>query len=132
MNKISFADLPSVTITLSNYNTNIGATVTLGCTVVASPAATNVYWERIVNNLQQSVNTTSSNSRYSGSTVSNPSLVITNAQSSDEGNYICYATNSIGTGNSQQSYLNVIGSKFCTERIMFSFDKSYFNVRKLN
>ncbi|XP_052103246.1 hemicentin-1-like [Mytilus californianus] len=103
-------NLPTVTVTLSNYNANIGATATLGCTVVASPAATNVYWQRIVNNLQQSIDTTSSNSRYSGSTVSSPSLVITNAQSSDEGNYICYATNSIGTGNSQQTYLNVIGN----------------------
>ncbi|XP_076095861.1 basement membrane-specific heparan sulfate proteoglycan core protein-like [Mytilus galloprovincialis] len=103
-------NLPSVTVALSNYNINIGATVTLGCTVVASPSATNVYWQRIVTNLQQSIDTTSSNSRYSGSTVSNPSLVITNAQSSDEGNYICYATNSIGTGNSQQTYLDVIGN----------------------
>ncbi|CAG2194109.1 HMCN [Mytilus edulis] len=102
-------NLPLVTVTLLNYNTNIGVTVTLGCTVVASPSATNVYWERIVNNQQQSIDTTSSISRYSGSTVSNPSLVITNAQPSDEGNYICYATNSIGTGNSQQTYLNVIG-----------------------
>ncbi|VDI02517.1 hemicentin, partial [Mytilus galloprovincialis] len=102
-------NLPLVTVTL-NYNNNIGDTVTLGCTVVASPSATNVYWERIVNNQQQSIDTTSSISRYSGSTVSNPSLVITNAQPSDEGNYICYATNSIGTGNSQQTYLNVIGN----------------------
>ncbi|XP_071166138.1 hemicentin-1-like [Mytilus edulis] len=103
-------NLPSVTVALSNYNTNIGATVTLGCTVVASPAATTVYWQRIVNNQQQSIDTTSSNSRYSGSTVSNPSMVITNAQSSDEGNYICYATNNIGTGNSQQTFLDVIGN----------------------
>ncbi|XP_052103319.1 hemicentin-1-like [Mytilus californianus] len=103
-------NLPIVTVILPNYNTNIGATVTLGCTVVATPAATNVYWQRIVNNLQQSINTTSSNSRYSGSTVLNPSLVITNAQSLDEGNYICYATNIIGTGHSQHTYLNVIGN----------------------
>ncbi|CAC5377805.1 unnamed protein product [Mytilus coruscus] len=103
-------NLPAVTVTLSNYNTNIGGTVILGCTVDATPAATNVYWQRIVNNQQQNIDTTSSNSQYSGSTVSNPSLVITNAQSLDEGNYICYATNSIGTGNSQQTYLNVLGN----------------------
>ncbi|XP_052103257.1 hemicentin-1-like [Mytilus californianus] len=103
-------NLPTVTVTLSNYNTNIGGTVILGCTVDATPAATNVYWQRIINNQQQSIDTTSSNSRYSGSTVSSPSLVITNAQSLDEGNYICYATNSIGTSNSQQTYLNVLGN----------------------
>ncbi|VDH91359.1 Hypothetical predicted protein, partial [Mytilus galloprovincialis] len=103
-------NLPIVTVILPNYNTNIGATVTLGCTIDATPAATDVYWQRIVNNLQQPINTTSSNSRYSGSTVLNPSLVITDAQPLDEGNYICYATNIIGTGHSQHTYINVIGN----------------------
>lgn len=118
---IFFLDVPSVTVTLSTYNTNIGGTVTLGCTVVASPAATNVFWRRVVNNQQQNVDTTSVGTRYSGSTVSSPSLVISNVQSSDEGNYICFATNSIGTGESQRTYLDVIGSKF----FFYVFDKNF-------
>ena len=104
-----FTDIPSVTIALSNYNANIGATVTLGCTVIASPSVTSVYWRRIVNNQQQNID--ASNSKYSGSTVSSPSLVISNAALSDEGSYVCFATNSIGTGSSQQTFLDVIGSK---------------------
>lgn len=95
--------------------------MTLGCTVVASPAATNVFWRRVVNNQQQNVDTTSVGTRYSGSTVSSPSLVISNVQSSDEGNYICFATNSIGTGESQRTYLDVIGSKF----FFYVFDKNF-------
>jgi hypothetical protein len=49
--------------------------------------------------------------KYSGSTVSTPSLTITNAQNSDEGNYVCYATNLAGTGSSSQTFLDVVGSK---------------------
>ncbi|CAG2256290.1 HMCN [Mytilus edulis] len=146
-------NLPSVTIALSNYNINIGATVTLGCTVVASPSATNVYWQRIVTNLQQnipvvtvqenvySVNIGSSinlvcnvqanpshtsvtwrkiingvtttvtiSGRFSGATVNSPTLTITNAILDDEGYYICFAMNIVGTGQSSQTFLDVIGS----------------------
>ena len=82
--------------------------MTLTCTVTANPAHTTVYWQKIVNSVATTV---SVNNRYSGSTVSTPSLTITNAEQSDEGFYVCYATNSIGTGNSQQTFLDVIGSK---------------------
>lgn len=50
--------------------------------------------------------------RYGGSTVNSPSLIISNAVTSDEGFYVCYATNSVGTGQSSQTYLDVAGSKF--------------------
>jgi len=41
--------------------------------------------------------------------VSNPSLVIFNPSLADEGNYICYAENAIGQGQSTQTYLDVTG-----------------------
>jgi hypothetical protein len=34
-----------------------------------------------------------------------------NAELSDEGNYKCFATNSIGTGSSQQGFLDVSGGE---------------------
>lgn len=53
-----------------------------------------------------------SNAKYSGSTVGSPSLIINNAVIDDEGFYICRATNAVGTGQSQQTFLDVIGSKY--------------------
>jgi hypothetical protein len=44
------------------------------------------------------------------STVQSPSLVISNAAGTDEGLYICMASNSVGTGQSQQTFLDVVGS----------------------
>lgn len=52
-----------------------------------------------------------SSNRYTGSSVSNPSLTITNTVAGDIGDYKCYATNSVGTGESAQTLLNVVGSK---------------------
>jgi hypothetical protein len=41
-----------------------------------------------------------------------PALNIANANLNDEVVYICTATNSVGTGRSQQSYLDVVGGNF--------------------
>ena len=76
------------------------------CTVVA-----NVYWRRIETN-GQVTDIAIDNSKYQGATVADSSLTITNVQLADRLNYICFPTNSVGTGQSSQTYLNVIGSKF--------------------
>ena len=81
------------------------------CTVVANPTHNTVYWRRIETN-GQVTDIVIDNSKYQGATVGNPSLTITNVQLADRLNYICFATNSVGTGQSSQTYLNVIGSKF--------------------
>jgi hypothetical protein len=54
------------------------------------------------------------NSRYSGASVNSPSLVITNAVNADEGYYTCSATNVVGTGISQQTFLDITGSRWHT------------------
>ena len=99
-------------VTLTNYNVDIGSSVTLGCVVTSNPAHTTVYWQRIDSNGAGSTINLNTG-KYSGSTVSSPSLTISNAALTDEGNYRCYATNSIGTGQSQNTYLDVIGSMYC-------------------
>jgi hypothetical protein len=103
------SDLPIVTVAPLTYNGNIGGSVTLGCQVVANPAATNVYWIKSKNS--QDITISSTTSKYSFST-NNPSLTINSLSSDDDATYVCYATNSIGTGNSQAASLNVIGSKY--------------------
>ena len=114
-----FSGIPLVNVPQPSYSVNYDGSVTLTCTVTANPTHTTVYWQRIVNGVSTTVTL---GNRYSGSTVNTPSLTITNADQSDEGFYVCYATNSVGTGNSQQTYLDVAGSKlyFHLKQILYT------------
>ena len=107
---IFFLDIPIVTVASNQYSVNIGNSITLECTVVASPTHNSVYWERNVNGVSTRI--TLNTGKYSGSTVNTPSLTISNAENNDEGFYICFATNSVGTGQSANTFLDVIGSKW--------------------
>lgn len=60
---------------------------------------------------------------FSGSRVDSPSLVVSNAAAADEGYYICMASNSVGTGQSQQTFLDVVGSML--KNILFIFLKNW-------
>ncbi|KAK3107564.1 hypothetical protein FSP39_017383 [Pinctada imbricata] len=100
---------PSVSITQSTYTINYGSSVTLGCTVSGSPSATSVQWYRVTNSGSSAI-TVGGTTRYSGSSTSNPALTITNTVLSDEGLYQCTATNSVGTGTSSTTYLDVVGT----------------------
>ena len=103
--------IPVVSIAQSSYQVNIGNPITLFCTVSATPPETNVYWTRINNQQAEEVVQMSNSNKYSGSTVSSPSLVIQNTDLNDIGSYRCYASNSVGTGKSNTTQLTVIGSK---------------------
>ncbi|CAC5398269.1 unnamed protein product [Mytilus coruscus] len=102
-------DVPVVTIRQSTYSTNIWNTITLACVVSANPAHTAVYWTRQINNGNTETLNPASFSKYSGSAVQSPSLTINNVDISDEGKYICHATNVVGTGQSSETFLDVIG-----------------------
>ena len=103
-----FVGIPVVQIAQNSYSVNFGGTVTLVCTVTANPTHTSVQWLRVINGQSQNLNLVQN--KHSGSTVNTPSITINSADLSDEGNYICTATNSIGTGQSQQTFLDVVGS----------------------
>ena len=109
----SYTDLPTATILSNTYSVIVGGSVTLQCTVSGNPAITSVQWSRTVNGQQQSI-TIGGNSRYSGGSVNSPSLVIANAANADEGYYTCSATNVVGTGTSQQTFLDITGSRWHT------------------
>ncbi|XP_060068235.1 hemicentin-1-like [Ylistrum balloti] len=101
-------NIPVVTISQNAYNTNTGTTITLGCTVSANPAHTTVFWQRNVGSGTESITIDGVN--YSGSSVNSPSLTVINADTSDTGTYTCFATNSVGTGQSSATTLTVTGN----------------------
>lgn len=100
------------------YTVNLGSSVTIQCTVFATPSATTVAWKKVSSMGVESIIDVASNSnKYTGGSVNVPSLTILNAVDSDEAYYVCSATNAAGTGTSSQSYLDVLGSMFlCPNR----------------
>ena len=109
LNTCVYQGLPVVTITRNTYSTTTGTSVTLECTASGIPAPTAITWEYTKNSVKTNINVNPAN--YLGGSVSNPSLTIVTPANSDEGNYVCTATNSIGTGRSSSTYLFVTGSK---------------------
>ncbi|XP_069114865.1 opioid-binding protein/cell adhesion molecule-like [Argopecten irradians] len=103
---ISLTDVPTVSVGSASYSVALGGTATLGCTVSASPAVTSLYWSKVVNGASSTI-VTSGNTRYSGGTISSPSLVISSLETGDTGTYRCNAVNSIGTGQSSLTSLTV-------------------------
>ena len=102
------ADIPTV-FTGQGDTVIIGDQVDISCNVSGSPSATSVTWTREVNGVTTTLNL-ATNSRYSGGTVTTPTLTIVNVQTSDEGKYRCSATNTVGTGQSSTTaFLNVVG-----------------------
>jgi hypothetical protein len=86
----------------------MGNDVTLVCIITSTLSYTEVKWVKAVNNVRKGV--VIDGSKYSGSTVNSPSLTIHRVDSSDVGYYTCYGSNSVGTGQSQEVHLDVVGS----------------------
>ena len=103
--------VPTVAVQQASYSVSTGNTVTLSCTVTSNLAVTDVYWQRNIGGAITQIRSTTNTNKYSGSTTSTPSLTIFNADQSDAGVYTCFATNSVGTGQSSTTTLSVTGSK---------------------
>ncbi|XP_062603011.1 hemicentin-1-like isoform X19 [Saccostrea cucullata] len=102
-------NLPRVTIEKDSYSVNEGNAVTLACTVLSSTSTNiiDVSWQTIENGVSRTLNVNDP-SKYAGASISNPSLTIFNAEISDNGQYRCTATNTVGTGESAITTLKVI------------------------
>ena len=77
----------------------------------ATPGETNVYWTKQIGNGAETTITKSDATKYQGQTVQVPGLIILNTDFNDIATYTCYATNGVGTGKSNPTNLQVIGSK---------------------
>lgn len=86
-----------------------------------------MYWLKTFNDITKNV--TSQSQRIHGGTIAVPSLTILKTETNDSGLYACYATNLIGTGQSQYINLTVDGSKLF-ESICFFL--SWINTKRLN
>ena len=98
----SFVDIPVVIISpISSHMVYPNDQILIECSVIANPLQTRVFWQKIENGAITTINTELS--KYNGSTVQSPSLIIFNTQMSDAGIYRCLAENSVGTGQSQDT-----------------------------
>ena len=93
-----------------DISVTVGDQATISCSVTGYPLSTAISWLKIANGVRTNVDV--SQARFSGGTVSVPSLTITSVESSDEGDYQCSATNILGTSQSGTAYLDVLGSKW--------------------
>jgi hypothetical protein len=110
-----FLDLLNVQILQNSYSALLGSnSVTIDCTVTGNPAATSVSWTKTQGSQTTNLNIANNSGKYQGATVNTPSLTILNIAQSDEANYVCSATNIVGTASSQTAFLDVTGSKFLT------------------
>lgn len=90
--------------------TTLGNNATISCYVLGD--CTGIIWEFQHNGVTSIVDTSDS-SKYSGGTVSTPSLTIYNFAVSDIGSYRCLAKNSIGTAHSPvMAFMDIRKCKF--------------------
>lgn len=105
-----------------SYSVTPGNTVVLQCLVISTLTLKSVYWQRNIGGGIKRISFKTDNNKYSGSTITSPSLTIFNAAQNDVGIYTCFAINGVGTGHSTTTTLTVIGSKFfcCKNYHLFS------------
>lgn len=88
--------------------------IVIQCTVSSSSVATSVGWGRvsIIDSTTEDIDASNSNGKYHIiDSMINPHLTINNIVFSDETNYVCFATNEAGTGQSNYGILNVTSGK---------------------
>ena len=110
-----FSGLLSVIVTPTQSSPIFGETsVTIQCSISGSPGATSVGWKKVSLNGQTSTNidAVNSNGKYAiASSTTNPDLTINNINFGDDANYVCFATNLVGTRDSGNARVDVKGCK---------------------
>ncbi|CAC5389203.1 HMCN [Mytilus coruscus] len=89
-----------------------GNSQTITCTVTGQSPGQSITWYFAPSDgSRETINIDSNNTKYSGGTMSNPSLTILHFQSSDSGSYTCSLTNNVETIESEPcllTYINIL------------------------
>jgi hypothetical protein len=113
-----FPDALSVSVTPATQSTVIGDnSVVIQCTVNGTPQALSWSWtfSPLRSGSQTTITQGTNNGDYTVSNSNtNPHLTIKTITTADAGDYICHATNVVGTSASPQSRLTVTGGKLFT------------------
>lgn len=96
-----FLDVLEVNISPISATVIIGQNQTISCTVTGIPLATSIIWEFTPDGGTHSLplHVEDSSGKYTGGSVHNPSLTITNFQPDDAGSYVCFAFNAVGVSS---------------------------------
>ena len=89
------SDIPAISVDTTSYCIEFGQPVILTCSVTSLPAALTVIWKK------NGADVTIDGVKYSGSSKHSPSLRINNTNTDDEGTYVCFATNTVGTSTGE-------------------------------
>jgi hypothetical protein len=104
-----FIGKPSIHISPTNVEVVEGQSNTIACFVSSISDITDVTWIKTTVVGNEIVNVAGVDGKFSGGTLSSPSLTINNIAKLDEGTYMCRATNCFGTTSSEYSVLTCKG-----------------------
>ena len=103
-----FIGKPSIHISPTHLEAVEGQSHTIACSVASVSVITDVTWICSAAGYEI-VKVVGVDGKFSGGTLSDPSLTINNIAKSDEGTYVCRATNCFGTTSSECSVLTCKG-----------------------
>ncbi|XP_033747274.1 uncharacterized protein LOC117332465 [Pecten maximus] len=98
-------DFPYVNTSHGMFNVPVGKTAIIQTYVNASPAATSIQWFKLEDD--EHIPIEIDNKIYFGGSVLSPTLIIRETNIDDQGQYMCTATNSNGTGSGNITVLSV-------------------------
>ncbi|XP_052092726.1 titin-like isoform X2 [Mytilus californianus] len=98
-----YGEIPKSIIKVEE-NVIFGTTVILECEITSLPDVTSLTWLKNGDEIRINANAT----KYSGGTIHQPSLTISNVDDTDKAVYNCEVTNLVGTGTSNSVALNII------------------------
>jgi len=104
-----FIGRPSIHISPTYVEVVGGQSHTIICFVTSISVITDVTWIKTTAVGYEIVNVVGVDGKFSGGTLSDPSLTINNIAKSDEGTYVCTVTNCLGTTSSEYSVLTCKG-----------------------
>ena len=92
---IFFFVIPDIPVVNSNYQSTVklneSDSITLNCTVDASPEISFLYWTRTIKGVEFNISVNAA-----GGTISSPNLQFDNVKWTDTGAYTCHVGNELG------------------------------------